>query len=62
MVAETTIGAWQAWALAKRSATLRLTLIGFSDRLFDASEIAAVEVVTGSVHQRGTARAQPAQH
>jgi hypothetical protein len=28
-----------------------------SNRLFDASEIAAVEVVAGSVQQRGTARA-----
>ena len=32
-----------------------------SNRLFDASEIAAVEVVTGSVRQRDTARVQPTQ-
>jgi hypothetical protein len=33
----------------------------FSNRWFDASEIAAVEVVAGGVQQRGTARAQPVQ-
>lgn len=52
-LAETTIGVLRSWAPAKRGATLFLTLIGFSDRSFDASEIAAVEVVAGSVQQRG---------
>lgn len=48
-IAETTIGAWRALGTGKAQRYFASDFDRLSDRLFDASEIAVVEVVGASV-------------